>query len=120
MHDIDLVALISDIESLQAGGLATSPRQRVLNALRDCYDPEIPVNIVDLGLVHSVEADDHRASISVTLTSPHCPAADQVLSEVSDKVRDLGFDEVDVRLVDEPAWEPSRMTPAARQALGWR
>jgi metal-sulfur cluster biosynthetic enzyme len=77
------------------------------------------VNIVDLGLVCEVEANERRASIKVTLTSPDCPMADQVLSDVTDRVRKLGFDEVDVRLVREPAWQPARMTPAARQALGW-
>ena len=75
---------------------------------------------MDLGLVCEVEADERRASIGVTLTSPDCPMADQVLADVTDRVRKLGFDEVDVRLVREPAWEPSRMTPAARQALGWQ
>jgi len=123
MHGVDLDALVADLTALQRGGASitgASPRQRILNALRDCYDPEIPVNIVDLGLVCEVEADEHRASIAVTLTSPDCPMADQVLADVSDRVRKLGFDDVDVRLVREPAWEPSRMTPAARQALGWQ
>lgn len=122
MHGVDISALVADLTALQHGGAATegqSPRQRILNALRDCYDPEIPVNIVDLGLVCEVDADERRASITVTLTSPDCPMADQVLADVTDRVRKLGFDEVDVRLVREPAWEPSRMTPAARQALGW-
>jgi metal-sulfur cluster biosynthetic enzyme len=122
MHGVNVSELIADLTALQRGGAAIegqSPRQRVLNALRDCYDPEIPVNIVDLGLVCEVEANERRASIKVTLTSPDCPMADQVLSDVTDRVRKLGFDEVDVRLVREPAWQPARMTPAARQALGW-
>jgi metal-sulfur cluster biosynthetic enzyme len=123
MHGVDVQALINDLTALQRGGShaagSVSPRQRILNALRDCYDPEIRVNIVDLGLVYEVEADERRASIGLTLTSPNCPMADQVLTEVRDRVQSLGFEEVDVRLVPEPAWEPSRMTPAARQALGW-
>ena len=124
MHGVDTQALISDLTALQRGGShdagSVSPRQRILNALRDCYDPEIPVNIVDLGLVYEVEADERRASVGVILTSPNCPMADQVLTEVRDRVRGLGFEEVDVRLVRDPVWEPSRMTPAARQALGWQ
>ena len=122
MHDVDVVALIVDLKALQDGGVtagSVSPRQRVLNALRECHDPEIPVNIVDLGLVYAVEADDRRAAVELTLTSPVCPLADQVVAEVNDRVRAAGFEEVDVRLVREPAWEPSRMSPAARQALGW-
>jgi metal-sulfur cluster biosynthetic enzyme len=123
MHGVDIDALIADLRKLQQGGEAAgdpSPRQRILNALRDCYDPEVPVNIVDLGLVYEVEANEERASIGVSLTSPDCPAADQVLADVKERVRGLGFKDVDVRLVREPAWEPSRMTPAARQALGWQ
>jgi metal-sulfur cluster biosynthetic enzyme len=122
MHGVDVEALVADLTALQRGeaGEGQSPRQRVLNALRDCYDPEIPVNIVDLGLVREVEADDRRAVIKVTLTSPDCPMADKVLADVTDRVRALGFPDVDVQLVREPAWEPSRMTPAAKQALGWQ
>lgn len=122
MHGVDLEALIADLTELRlsGGGGAQSPRQRILNALRDCYDPEIPVNIVDLGLVYELEADETKVAVGVMLTSPDCPAADEVLASVSDKVRSLGFAEVKVRLVREPAWEPARMTPAARQALGWQ
>jgi metal-sulfur cluster biosynthetic enzyme len=124
MHGVDMDALIADITALQQGGPAPAaeqaPRQRILNALRDCSDPELGVNIVDLGLVYEVEAQDRRASIGLTLTSPDCPLANEVLADVQERVRKLGFDDVDVRLVREPAWAPSRMTPAARQALGWQ
>jgi metal-sulfur cluster biosynthetic enzyme len=123
MHGVDVQVLVADLRSLQRGLEAPSvlsPRQRVLNALRDCHDPEIPVNIIDLGLVYEVEADERRVAIKMTLTSPHCPLADQLLADVRERVRKLGFAEVDVRLVREPAWEPARMTPAARQALGWQ
>jgi metal-sulfur cluster biosynthetic enzyme len=73
------------------------------------------MNIVDLGLFYEVDADDSRAVVRVSLTSPDCPAADQVLSGVTERDRKLGF----VTLVREPAWDPSCMTPAARQALGY-
>jgi metal-sulfur cluster biosynthetic enzyme len=124
MHGVDIQALVGDLTALQRGGASESegpsPRQRILNALRNCYDPEIPVNIVDLGLVHEIEADERRASISLVLTSPDCPMVDQLLADVRERVRALGFQDVQVRLVRDPAWQPSRMTPAARQALGWR
>lgn len=122
MHGVDIDALIGDLSALQRGGAVTqrvTPRQKIINALRECYDPEIPVNVVDLGLVRDVEADERRASVSVTLTTPDCPLADQVLTDIRERVRALGFEEVDVRLLREPTWEPSQMTPAARQALGW-
>jgi metal-sulfur cluster biosynthetic enzyme len=121
MHGIDLQTLIGDLEALRSGGTAeVSPEQRVRNALRECYDPEIPVNIVDLGLVVGVRTEGERASIEMTLTSPDCPLADQVVADVKKHVQDAGFSDVDVTLVREPAWEPSRMTPAAKQALGWQ
>ena len=124
MHGIDVQALIADLERLKAGdGKAaevTPPVQRVLNALRDCQDPEVAVNIVDLGLVYDVEADGQSATVRMALTSPHCPLAGQILDDVRVRVRALGFADVDVQLVQEPPWEPSRMTPAARHALGWQ
>jgi len=123
MHGVDVQALIADLERLRAGdgqgAEVTPPAQRILNALRDCHDPEIPVNIVDLGLVYGVEADGQSATVRMALTSPHCPLAGQILDDVRERVRALGFADVDVQLVQEPPWEPSRMTPAARQALGW-
>ena len=123
MHGIDVQALIDDLERLKAGdGKAaevTRPVQRILNALRDCQDPEVAVNIVDLGLVYSVDVDGQSATVRMTLTSPDCPMAGQILDDVRERVRALGFADVDVQLVKEPAWEPSKMTPAARQALGW-
>jgi len=123
MHRVEVHALLADLQALQGGTTAieaASPRQRILNALRDCHDPEIPVNIVDLGLVYGVEAAGRSATVRITLTTPDCPVADQVLADVRQRIRALGFDEVDVKFVREPAWEPSRMTPAARQALGWQ
>jgi metal-sulfur cluster biosynthetic enzyme len=123
MHGVEIDVLVGDLKALQQGSAAsegTPPRQRIINALRECYDPEIPVNVVDLGLIRDVDADERRASVGVTLTTPACPLADQVLADITERIRALGFEDVDVRLLREPAWEPSLMTPAARQALGWQ
>jgi FeS assembly SUF system protein len=94
--------------------------ERILDALRQCYDPEIPVNIVDLGLIYDVQCDDAgTVAVKMTLTSPGCPAAlaipDQVKSCVGaiDEVRD-----VKVEIVWEPPWNPSRISTAGRQQLG--
>lgn len=122
MHGVDIGALITDLRALSAGapaGVSTDPKQRILNALRDCHDPEVRVNVVDLGLIYEIEADGESARVAMTLTSPDCPAADELLADVRQRVQQLGFEKVDVRLVREPPWDPSRMTPAARQALGW-
>jgi metal-sulfur cluster biosynthetic enzyme len=122
MHAIDPAALISDLKRLQAGDTApqreVSAEQRIMNALRNCTDPEIPVNIVDLGLVYEVDADGGRARVKLGLTSPDCPAAPQLLAEVTQTLKELGFEDVKVELVQDPPWQASRMSPAARMALG--
>jgi metal-sulfur cluster biosynthetic enzyme len=120
MHGVDIDALLVDLRSLQSGAAATTPQQRIMNALRGVTDPELPVNIVDLGLVQTVDADDGRASVRLTPTAPDCPAAGDLVSRVEEKIRALGFADVDVRITQEAAWDSSRMTPAAKQALGYQ
>ncbi|MEO6197939.1 MAG: DUF1858 domain-containing protein [Dehalococcoidia bacterium] len=119
IHGIEIDALVGALKALQVGTATTPPQQQILAALRELRDPEIPTNIVDLGLVHTISVNDNSTSIELTLTSPDCPAAGQVVADVIERVRATGIDEVEVSLVREPAWDPSRMTPAARQALGW-
>lgn len=93
---------------------------QVLEALRTCYDPEIPVNIYELGLVYEVDVDDTgRVAIKMTLTSPHCPAVQSLPAEIEGKVKAVsGVTEVKIDLVFDPPWEPSRMSEAARLQLG--
>jgi len=93
---------------------------QVLDALRTCYDPEIPVNIYELGLIYDVHADEAGLiEIKMTLTSPHCPAAQSLPAEIEGKVKAIpGVTDVKIELVWEPPWEPSRMSEAARLQLG--
>ena len=93
---------------------------QVLEALRSCFDPEIPVNIYELGLVYNIAVvSGGIVTIQMTLTSPHCPAAQSLPAEVENKVRAVpGVTEVKIDLVWEPPWEPSRMSDAARLQLG--
>jgi FeS assembly SUF system protein len=93
---------------------------QVLEALRNCFDPEIPVNIYELGLVYNLEIlSDGVVAIQMTLTSPHCPAVQSLPSDVEQKVRGIpGVTDVKIDLVWEPPWEPSRMSEAARLQLG--
>ena len=93
---------------------------QVLEALRTCYDPEIPVNIYELGLVYEVNLDDEGViSIKMTLTSPHCPAVQSLPAEIENKVRTVpGVTDVKLDLVWEPPWDPSKMSEAARLQLG--
>jgi FeS assembly SUF system protein len=93
---------------------------QVLETLRTCFDPEIPVNIYDLGLVYEVNvADTGTVSIKMTLTSPHCPAVQSLPAEIERKVKDVaGVRAVNIDLVWEPPWDASKMSEAARLQLG--
>jgi FeS assembly SUF system protein len=92
---------------------------RVVEALKTCYDPEIPVNIYELGLVYDVKVEPSRAVyVKMTLTSPACPAVYSLPGEVEDKIRRLGAKDVKVELTFDPPWDPSRMSEAARLQLG--
>lgn len=97
---------------------------KIREALKGVVDPELFVNIIDLGLVYDIkiaEQANGKANVAVemTMTSPACPAGPQLLSQSQDAVRRLeGVGEVDVRLVMEPAWTPDRMTEDARDQLG--
>lgn len=93
---------------------------QVIEALRSCYDPEIPVDIYELGLVYDVNVDaEGRVRIVMTLTSPACPAAQSLPAEVEAKVREIaGVTEVNVEVVWDPPWDPSKMSEAAKLQLG--
>jgi len=92
----------------------------VVEALRNCFDPEIPVNIYELGLIYEVKVEPSGAvAIRMTLTSPSCPAAQSLPGEVQARVKGIpGVTDVSVDVVWEPPWHPSRMTEAARLQLG--
>ena len=93
---------------------------QVIEALRTCFDPEIPVNIYEMGLIYEVKADEVGAvTIQMTLTSPSCPAAQSIPAEVEQKVRAIdGVTDVQIDLVWEPPWDQSKMSEAARLQLG--
>lgn len=92
----------------------------VVRALRQVYDPEIPVNIYDLGLIYEIKIDDdHKVFVKMTLTAPNCPMADQLLEDVNDAVKDTpGVTDAAIELVFEPAWDKSRMSEEAMLELG--
>ena len=93
----------------------------VIEKLSTVYDPEVPVNIWDLGLVYGIEFPKrNEVIVTMTLTAPGCPIADQIVQEVHDVVATIdGLDEVTVNLVFEPVWTPERMSPEARLELGF-
>ena len=92
----------------------------VMKALRKCYDPEIGISIVDLGLVYGVEVDDGKVHVKMTLTTPGCPMHSFMIQDVKEKVRSLkGVKEVKIDLVWDPPWTPERMSKGARKKLGF-
>ncbi len=94
-------------------------KERVMEILETCYDPEFPVNIVDLGLIYDVAIQDSTVHIKMTLTSPGCPSSSFIGEEVKEKVRAIeGVSEVNVEFVWDPPWDPSRISDAGRQKLG--
>lgn len=94
---------------------------RVVEALRSVLDPELGVSVVDLGLVYGIAIDGDRVRVSLTMTSPACPMAELVVRDAEEAVRRSvpEVPEVAVLLVWEPAWDPTRMSDAARRQLGW-
>jgi metal-sulfur cluster biosynthetic enzyme len=101
--------------------LSTSTTEdQVYTALRECYDPEIPVNVVDLGLIYEVKIIEDWVGIKMTLTTPGCGMSGMIAQSVKNRVMALpGVKEADVRIVWEPAWTPERMSPEARKRLGF-
>ncbi|MBV1900510.1 MAG: SUF system Fe-S cluster assembly protein [Kordiimonadaceae bacterium] len=92
----------------------------IVTALREIYDPEIPVNIYEMGLIYDVDvAEDFSVNVRMTLTTPHCPVAESMPGEVEMKVAGVaGVKSVDVKLVWEPPWDMSLMSDEARLELG--
>ncbi len=99
---------------------ADSVHDAVVAAIKTCYDPEIPVDIYELGLIYDIRVDDGHAKITMTLTSPMCPVAEILPAEVQERVRGAeGVSEAEIDLVWDPPWDPSMMSEAAKLQLGF-
>ena len=98
----------------------TMIEERIVDVLKTVYDPEIPVNIYDLGLIYKIDVDEEgNVDIDMTFTAPACPAADFILEDVRQKVDTLeGVKSANVNLVFEPAWDQSMLSDEARLELG--
>lgn len=95
--------------------------EQVFEALKQCFDPEIPVNVVDLGLIYDVKIIGEWIGVKMTLTTPGCGMSGMIAQDVKNRVLRLpGVKEADVRIVWEPAWTPERMSPEARKRLGFK
>jgi FeS assembly SUF system protein len=103
-----------------AGAPGGSTYEAIIDALKEIYDPEIPVNIYDLGLIYGVDVtSDGHAVITMTLTTPHCPVAESMPGEIELRVGAVpGVGDVEVNLVWDPPWDPQKMTDEAKLELG--
>jgi probable FeS assembly SUF system protein SufT len=127
-RDADALGLSVERVSAPAGAgpsaTAGELEQQVWEALKSCFDPEIPVNIVDLGLIYDlalepITDDGHRVSVKMTLTAPGCGMGRVIAGDAQQKILGLpGVAEADVEIVWDPPWHQSMITPAGRRALG--
>lgn len=99
---------------------STSKYDLVIDALRKVYDPEIPVNVYDLGLVYKIDINEKGIQVTMTLTAPGCPVAGDIIFQVETEVRNItGEPNVHVHLTFDPAWDKSMMSEEARLELGY-
>ena len=94
-------------------------KEKVINQIKKVYDPEIPVNIYELGLIYKIEVDDkNKVNVDMTLTSPNCPVAESLPKEVKDNTMKVeGVSDVNLNLVWEPPWDKDKMSEAAKLEL---
>ena len=99
----------------------TSVEKNIVLALKQVYDPEIPVNVYDLGLIYDLKVDDNgKVFIKMTLTAPNCPIMDDLLQDIHDAVMDVpSVTDVAIELVFDPPWDKSRMSQEAQLELGF-
>ena len=99
----------------------TKLEERIVDILKTVYDPEIPVNIYDLGMIYKIDVqEDGSVDMDMTFTAPNCPAADFILEDVRTKVESVeGITTANINLVFEPAWDQSMMSEEARVELGF-
>lgn len=112
--------LAGDAPEEPNGGAGSDLQASVVDVLKSIYDPEIPVDIYELGLIYNVEiSEDGDATITMTLTTPHCPVAESLPQEVELRVLSVpGIRDAVVNLVWDPPWDPSKMSDEARLELG--
>jgi FeS assembly SUF system protein len=93
----------------------------IVRVLKDVYDPEIPVNIYDLGLIYEINLDDEQiANLTMTLTSPNCPAADMILEDINTGLKSIeGVNDVKINLTFDPPWDKDMLSEEARLELGF-
>ncbi len=116
---METVQSVQGPEQVEVSGETSVNVEALLDALRQVYDPEIPVNIVDLGLVYGLKIEGGKVNVTMTLTAIGCPVAGEVMADVQERAKETpGVEACDVDLTFEPMWTPERMTEDARWELG--
>jgi metal-sulfur cluster biosynthetic enzyme len=116
---MDCSAEQNKVRDQATGGARTGLEDLVWAELRQCFDPEIPLNIVDLGLVYDVSVRDGQANVKLTLTSPGCHLGGQIAGNVQERLLALdAIQEANVELVWDPPWHQSMISPDGRKTLG--
>ncbi len=94
-------------------------KEAIYQALKQIYDPEVGINIVDMGLIYDLTLEDTKVGVTMTLTSPGCPAGPLILTQVEERLKELeGVEEVDINVVWSPPWSPDRLSEEAKDQLG--
>jgi metal-sulfur cluster biosynthetic enzyme len=97
---------------------AMTQEELVYEVLKDCFDPEIPLNVVDLGLIYQVNVLPNEVLVKMSMTSPACPSHVAIGEDIKTKLTDAGFPNPKVEVVWEPAWSPQRISESGRKTLG--
>ena len=107
-------------EEFNIDGTFTIKKEDIVNQMKEVFDPEIPVNIYDLGLIYEIKIDEEKkVEIIMTLTTPNCPVAESLPKEVSQKIKNLnGMKSLSVYLTFDPPWDRNKMSEDAKLALG--
>ncbi len=94
-------------------------QEAIYEALKQVHDPEVGINIVDMGLIYGVDIDGAKVDLIMTLTSPACPAGPHILGQVDERLKEMdGVEDVDIRVVWTPPWSPDMLSEEARDQLG--
>ncbi len=117
-EDIETQERVRTHESTSSSEQVT--KEKVLEVLSDVYDPEIPIDIVNLGLIYDVEIEDGNVYVKMTMTAPGCPSSAQIAAESQMLIEGLrGVKEATIEIVWDPPWDPSRMSEEAKRGLGF-
>ena len=96
-------------------------KEEIIEILQTCFDPEIPIDLWNLGLIYNIKIDNKNISITMTLTTPGCTMAEHIAQDIKNKINTLQeVENVDVEITFEPIWEPSMMTDKGKEILGFK